>query len=82
MYEYSVSVDGSMSIGQRRDKDTVITNLSEDVPTVITAVVWLDGDHVDNSTVAQDMDSMTGSINLQFATDIELLAADIPVGNK
>lgn len=82
LYEYSVSVDGSMSIGQRRDKDTVITNLSEDVPTIITAVVWLDGDHVDNSTVAQDMDSMTGSINLQFATDIELLAADILVGNK
>ena len=82
LYEYSISVDGSMSIGQRRDKDCIITDLSEDIPTIITAVVWLDGDHVDNGIAANNINSMTGSINLQFATDIELRATEFPIYNK
>lgn len=82
LYEYSVSTDGSMSMGQRRDNDCIITNLSKSNPTIVTAIVWLDGDHVDNGLVASNLNSMTGSINLQFASDIELNAADVPVGTN
>lgn len=80
LYDYSVSSNGSMSMGARREKDAAITSIDKGTPSIITAIVWLDGDHVDNSLVASTIDSMTGSINLQFASDVELNSANIPIG--
>lgn len=66
-------------MGERRTEDGVITELPESTPVVITVVVWLDGDHVDNSLVANTAKAMEGKLNLQFSSSAELNGADIPV---
>ena len=45
----------------------------------MTVVVWLDGDHVDNSLAAISENSLSGALNLQFASDANLKPADIPI---
>lgn len=57
--------------------DGVITALTQDVVQKLTALVYLDGSVVNNSTVAANsMHSMTGTLNLQFSSSAELLPAD------
>ena len=79
LYDYTVSVDGSISMGARRDDQSPIAELPEDTPVVLAAVVWLDGDHVDNSLAAISARSMTGVLNLQFASSATLHSADLTV---
>ncbi len=59
--------------GESVADDLVITSLTQNVATKLTAIVYLDGDAVDNTMVANAQTSMTGSLNLQFATDAELV---------
>lgn len=73
MYEYYVSADGSISIGERNVERPEIMQLTEDLPSILTVVVWLDGDHVDNSLASIGGVSMTGALNLQFAGSADLL---------
>lgn len=82
LYNYSVSTDGSISMGERLDEETSIIHLSKNTPTVITVVVWLDGDHVDNGLSAISAKSMTGVLNLQFASNADLNPADIPIDSR
>lgn len=82
LYDYSVIQDGSISVGERLEENNVILQLPEDSPTVLTIVVWLDGDHVDNSLAALTAQSMTGTLNLQFASSTQLKPTDIPVGKE
>lgn len=82
LYNYSVSTDGSISVGERLDEKTPIVHLSKNTPTVITVVVWLDGDHVDNGLSAISAKSITGALNLQFASNVDLKPADIPVNGE
>ena len=42
---------------------------------VMTAVVWLDGDYVDNSLASIRGRSVQGSLNLQFASSVNLIPA-------
>lgn len=57
--------------------DGVITALTQDLVQKVTALVYLDGSVVNNSTVAANsMHSMTGTLNLQFSSSAELLPAD------
>ena len=50
--------------------DQSITQLGVNTPTPITALVYLDGDEVQNAFLTPDQPfSLSGSINLQFATD-------------
>ncbi len=79
LYEHTVSSDGSISIGERRDQNNVIVSLPQNTAAVITVVVWLDGDHVDNSSAAISAKSMTGMLNLQFASSTELVPSPITV---
>ena len=72
LYDYSVAVDGSISVGERLKDDATITALPESTPIVLTVVVWLDGDHVENSHVDINAQSVTGVLNLQFASSAEL----------
>lgn len=51
----------------------VITSLSQNTAKKITAMVYLDGNKVDNSMVANGQTSMTGKMNLQFASDANLV---------
>jgi surface protein len=75
LYHYSVAADGSISMGERLKEDAAITALPEGMPVVLTVVVWLDGDHVENSYVATNAQSITGVLNLQFASSAELQPA-------
>lgn len=60
------------------DNTAIITGLEKDRAKKITTIVYLDGRYVQNSAVsAVGMTSLTGSLNLQFASDAELLPADI-----
>ncbi len=75
MYEYRLSSDGSISMGERRSEDSTIMSLEKATPTILTAVVWLDGDHTDNSIASSLGYSLTGKLNLQFSSDAELKPA-------
>lgn len=77
LYEYKVSVDGSISMGKRLKEDRKIMELTENTISIMTIVVWLDGDHVDNSLAANSENSLSGALNLQFASDANLRPADI-----
>lgn len=82
LYNYSVSLDGSISIGEKLSEETPVIHLPKNTPTIITVVVWLDGDHVDNSLSAISANSITGTLNLQFASTADLNPADIPTENR
>lgn len=79
LYEYSFSEeDGSMIMGERQKGDNAITSLDQNAAKAVTTVVWLDGDVVDNTMVSATKNtSLTGVLNLQFATDADL----VPAGN-
>lgn len=77
LYEYALEEDGSISVGERRSNDAKILSLPQNSPAVITVVVWLDGDHVDNSMVNETShQSMSGVLNLQFASSADLLPSN------
>ena len=77
LYEYSFSEeDGAMIMGERKLEDNLITPLQQNVAKAITVVVWLDGDLVDNTMVsATEAASLGGTLNLQFATNADLVPA-------
>lgn len=55
------------------DNGDVLCELAQNIATKISALVYLDGDSVDNSDVANAARSMTGSMNLQFSTNVDLV---------
>lgn len=64
---------------KEKQTDGVIMSLEQDVATKLTALVYLDGSVVNNSMVAATAaQSMSGTLNLQFSTDVEL----IPMENR
>ena len=81
LYEFTVSVDGSISMGERRTEDNVITSLPGGEPLILTAIVWLDGDNIGNSLTTITPKTLTGSLNLQFASSAELNPANVSRGN-
>ena len=82
LYSFSVSDGGKLIIGERQDPDSRITPLERNVPTVITVLVWLDGDYVSNYHALSSKDhSLSGKLNLQFASEVELHPADSSIGN-
>lgn len=61
-----------------KSESNAIMSLEQDVATKLTALVYLDGSVVNNSTVAANAaQSMTGTLNLQFSTDKELVPMEI-----
>lgn len=69
----TVVVDGVLTL-QDAKTDQSITQLGVNTPTAITALVYLDGDKVQNAFLTPDQPfSLSGSINLQFATDAKNL---------
>ncbi len=77
LYKYTVE-NGVLKIDERRKTDSAITSLDRNIVKAVTAVVWLDGDMIDNTMVAADKEAaLSGVLNLQFSTDIDL----IPVHN-
>ena len=68
LYSATRSASGGLTLSDKTDLS--ITDLTQDTPTAITALVYLDGDEVQNAFLTPDQPfSLSGSINLQFATD-------------
>ena len=78
-FTFEPGEDGGLlvSFGERLREDNVITDLQQNVAKAVTAVVWLDGDIVDNTMVsATTAASLNGVMNLQFATNAQLVPAN------
>ena len=81
LYEYTFEKDELtngmiLTMGERKLIDNQITELEQNIAKAVTAVVWLDGDLVDNTMVAAEAaTSLDGVLNLQFATSAELIPA-------
>lgn len=72
LYNYTVGNDGAIALGEKKGDKSVLTNLDQNVAKKITAIVYIDGEIVDNTMVANAANSMTGSLNLQFSSDADL----------
>lgn len=67
---------GAIAIGDQKTDDATITQLTPNEAKAVTALVYLDGSVVTNATVAADAaQSMKGTLNLQFSSDVELMPA-------
>ena len=87
LYNYTVT-DGVITLGLKKGLtmgedgtatgkvDNTLTALTQNVGKKVTAIVYLDGDIVDNTMVANAKNSMTGMLNLQFASNATLKPMD------
>ena len=78
-FTFEPGEDGGLlvSFGERLREDNTITDLQQNVAKAVTAVVWLDGDLVDNTMVSATVAaSLNGVMNLQFATNAQLVPAN------
>ena len=75
---YSVNTTNSENLLEVADfKDSqVITAMKQNQAMKLSTLVYLDGDYVTNAMVANAAKSMTGNLNLQFATDANLVPMD------
>ncbi|MBR6650813.1 MAG: hypothetical protein IKL36_05335 [Clostridia bacterium] len=81
LYDYSFSTEleneGAMIMGERHKEDNTIASLDQNIAKAITAMVWMDGDLVDNTMVSADRSAtLGGTLNLQFSTDANLVPAN------
>lgn len=74
LHEYSINDKGVMTLGEKMEEQSkaVLTALQQNVAKKVTAVVYVDGDLVDNTMVANASTSMSGKLNLQFSSDATL----------
>lgn len=72
LYSAKYSASGSLTLEERTGQS--IVDLSPNNPKGIKTLVYLDGDEVQNAFLTPDQPfSLSGSINLQFATDAQNL---------
>ena len=73
LWAAEIAADGKITYtGDKKLDSQKITALTANTPTAISVYVYLDGDVVDNGDVANAATSMTGSMNLQFASSATL----------
>ena len=69
--------DGVMKLTEKNGDDAVtkatLMDLPQNTATRLSVLVYLDGDTVDNSMVANANESITGSLNLQFKSSATLV---------
>lgn len=58
--------------GTEHNESITLAKLNQNQAQRLSVVVWLDGDTVDNGDVANAAQSITGSMNLQFSSSVEL----------
>ena len=79
LYDFEVGTGlldkGKLIIGERRKADNSIASLERNIAKAVSTLVWLDGDIVDNTTVSAET-NISGVLNLQFASSVDLLPAD------
>lgn len=81
MYNFTVDSNGVLQLNGKKS-DSVITSLVQNTQVGVSALVYLDGDEVENGDVAINGNSMTGTMNLQFASDAELNPMDYTFTEK
>ena len=84
LYLYDFHFDentGAMIMDERQKENNLLTDAMQKYTVkMLTVVVWLDGDLVDNSMVsATEAASLSGLLNLQFSTSADLIPADNPL---
>ena len=80
LYDHTLQQSGVLTMGERRKDDAELLHLSRNVPAVVTVVLWLDGDYVDNSMVGHSSSqSMSGVMNLQFSSSADLQTVKLPL---
>lgn len=71
------TVEGNEEVfldGSTPEKAPVITALTQNTATAVSVMVYLDGEHLTNADVSATVaQSMTGSMNLQFASSAKLV---------
>lgn len=72
LYDFSQEADGDIVLGTKKADESVITNLIQNTAKKVTVIVYLDGNIVDNTMVANANESMSGSLNLQFSSSATL----------
>lgn len=76
LYDFTIEEDGMLTMGERQINNSTITALEQNVAKAVTVLVWLDGDVVDNTMVAATEElSLSGTLNLQFASSADLVPA-------
>lgn len=74
LYEYTPELTGKITMGAKKDS-AALCELQPNQAKAISALVYLDGDYVDNNDVSTDAASLTGTLNLQFASSGALTPA-------
>ena len=77
LYDYSAFA-GNLIIGERRGANSAVMELPQNIPVIVSAIVWLDGNYVENSLAATFGSTVTASLNLQFSSSAGLR----PVGSE
>ena len=75
--EYSVNTTNGniLQVGNFKTSQA-ITAMTQNQAMKLSTLVYLDGDQVTNAMVANAANSMSGTLNLQFATDADLVPMD------
>lgn len=76
LHSYEVNDAGVLVMGDEKDvNNQILCGLPQNAVQKVTALVYLDGDYVDNSDVSNSETgiSMTGTMNLQFASSAVLV---------
>lgn len=73
LYDYSVNDETkALILGDQKTDKSAITALTQNVASKITVLVYLDGDIVDNTMVANATQSLSGKMNIQFSSSATL----------
>lgn len=78
---YDLSADGgfkvvegkTLAFEQKDSESAALTELEQNITQNVSVLVYLDGDHVQNSDVANAAKSMYGTMNLQFSSSAKLV---------
>lgn len=76
LFDYTQDRDSNIILGTKKADQSTITSLTQNVAKKITVIVYLDGNIVDNTMVANAVTSMSGSLNLQFSSNATLQAME------
>ena len=80
LYNYEI-MDGKVTLKGKAEKQ-VISALDQNTVKALSAMVYLDGNEVENADVAVGGNSLTGKLNLQFASDATLEPMDYTFGQQ
>ena len=78
--EYSVTLTTKKTTTDENDQtvaDNTLCALQQNKAKKVSALVYLDGDYVDNTMVANAKTSMSGKLNIQFKSSAELKPMDV-----